>query len=310
MYKEDKNRESAEGIKNPEVSKYLQLVKEYNDACNQSLRSYSFDGDYNTVTAFPGQKIELPEGGLEEKSVPEYLKQAEEKFFDFNLSLYTRMPIGKKGTYDLQTVNAKDFLKLPEELKPAELKKILETKLKELSVESEKERGFDDHSDINEGHSAAKEAALVSALMTRLGENEKAAQALEISKKLAGSINDYSSQSGLKYLAIALAEVAKGDDPTKTLVRAQNDYMHYIGGFDTRSGISPMTRYDGLTSIAKIKVLAGQDPLPALSEIRSIEDRISDLTKLAIGGFEQWAKIRSMIKDLEEKKEKKTETKK
>jgi hypothetical protein len=86
--------------------------------------------------------------------------------------------------------------------------------------------------------------------------------------------------------------------------------MHYIGGFDSYSGISPMTRYDGLTSIAKIKVLAGQDPLPTLSEIRSIEDRISDLTKLAVGGFEQWAKIRSMIKELEEKKETNTETKK
>lgn len=103
-----------------------------------------------------------------------------------------------------------------------------------------------------------------------------------------------------------MAELASGGDPSEMLQQAEARYMHYIGGFESHSGIGPTTRMHGLHDVAKMRVLAGQDPLPTLSKLDTISDKISGVTKASVDGFAMWSKIRTTIKTFGEgSKEKK-----
>jgi len=301
LYKEEKTQSQVEGAQSPELKRYADLVEEYNGAYGRSSRPYYFDQSSDTVNAFPGKKLSIPEGGLEDGLALKYLEDADNDFFNLDLRIYTDLPIGKKGEYSNNVADGKDFLKLPSDIDPKALKKTVNDKLAELIEGAKSGERYECHQ-VEKFHGMAKEAALISSVLTRLGDAEGAEKALALAKEACRKINDYSSQSGLKYLAIALAEIAKGSDPSEALDVAEGCYMHYIGGLDTYSGIGPTVRMHGLQNVAKVRVLAGLDPLPTLSKLGTIEDKISEATQISVEAFEIWAKIRSMIKELLEKK--------
>ena len=314
LYREQKSQEQLEAGQNPESAEYLRLAQEYNDARAKSLRTLYFDGSSGTVNAFPGARSEAQEGELTDEKIVEYLEDADMKFLDFDLSIYTDLPVGEKGKYGSSIVTSKDFFRLPEGTDIEELKKILHAKLATLA-KIPKLIGYKIGSqDINTHHSRAKEAALVSSLLAKLEDVEGSAKALNLAKELANGLDstgegDYSSQSGEKYLAIALAENITGNDPSNTLDTAEGKYMHHLGGFESYSGIGPSTRMHGLHSVAKIRVLAGQDHLPTLSKLKTIDDKIAGASQVAISGFEIWKKIRSKLEELKEARQEKLDHK-
>ncbi|MBM3281697.1 MAG: hypothetical protein FJY91_03145 [Candidatus Harrisonbacteria bacterium] len=312
VYKEFKNKERQEKIKNPRVSEYLKIVEEYNKALNESYRSYYFDGSASNARVFPGERIELPEGELKEGSVIEYLKDADNKFFEFDTGIFTDIPLGRdlykgEGPRVAHMPMSVDFIRSLGDAK----KQIVEAAKKEYGdlLKSQNNNQYE-HQWIEEESRRSSHFALIASVFERAGDKEKAQEALRLAKEASENIGnkDYymAQRAGERYSTIALAELASGGDPSEMLQQAEARYMNYIGGFESHSGIGPTTRMHGLHDVAKMRVLAGQDPLPTLSKLDTISDKISGVTKASVDGFAMWSKIRTTIKTFEEgSKEKK-----
>ena len=306
VYKEFRNKEQREKIKNPRVSEYLKIVEEYNKALNESYRSYYFDGNASNVKVFPGERIELPEGELKEGSVIEYLKDADNRFFEFRTSIFTEVPLGEdlykgEGPRVVHMPTSADFVRPLGDAK----KQIVETAKKEYEdLLKNPNKNQHEHSWIEEESSRSSKFALIASIFERAGDKKKAQEALRLAKEASENIGnkDYymAQRAGERYSTLALAELVSGGDPSEILQQAEERYMHYIGGFESHSGIGHTTRMHGLHNVAKMRVLAGQDPLPTLSKLDTISDKISGVTKASVDGFAMWSKIRTTIKTYEE----------
>ncbi len=306
VYKEYKNKEQQEKIKNPRVGEYLQIVEEYNKALNESYRSYYFDGSTSNVKVFPGKRIELPEGELKEDSVVEYLRDADDKFFEFDTDIFTEIPLGRDlyegaGPRVANMPTSVDFIRPLGDSK----EQVVNAATKEFEnlVKNQNQNEYE-HSWIEEESSRSKKFALIASVFKRAGNDKKAQEALRFSREASDNIGnkDYymAEKAGERYSTIALAELVSGDDPSDMLQQAEASYMHYIGGFESHSGIGPTTRMHGLHDVAKMRVLVGQDPLPTLSKLDTIGEKISGVTKASVDAFAMWSKIRTTIKTFEE----------
>lgn len=303
MYKEEINIEQQEKEKNPQLNRYLEVVKQYNETLDSSYRAYSFDGNAGNVRVFPGERIQLPEGKLAEGDVAEYLREADNNFFNFDLSVYPRhIPLGEKSEYgQLYHAGSADFVDLPDD-KREEILAGAQKEYEELKSKPNTQRSVSEHYWIEEERSRANRFSLISALFARGGDSARAKEALNLARKANADIGrtDYymAQGAGERNLALALAEIANGLDPSASLEEAEDKYMTYIGGFESSHGIGPTVRMHGLQNVAKVKVLVGSDPLPTLSKLDTIQNRISGVTKASVDAFEVWSKIRTMRKEL------------
>lgn len=320
QYRSDKLESTEFKDKGNEViADYLKLAKEYNEAVSRGVASTSFDGDNYTVRTFPGSPIELPDQEPNLDNVLHSLEKADRDFKNFGLHIYVGgendKSLASLGTYpdrEYKSASSMDFLEIAEVEDREKAKNEVIKTLNELLKYDPRKEQYDGQK-IDGAHSTSKKLALIAAVLHHLGEVDASKTALEKAKemaKIAEGFRDYNSKAGEKYLAIALAEIVAGDNPSQNLDWADHKYMSYFGGFESTDGIGPSTRMFGLQSSAKLRVLADLDPSKTIAKLKektqrhasyknmSAEDYISGVTENTQKAIELWQKIRAMIEKL------------